>query len=196
MAIAHENKQEYDLALSYHTRVYERMKNDPTVDRVNVANSLLGIANSQCGKQNLPEALKAAEEALAINESLTPRNERNIAMNLAIIGNIQFRSGNIDQALQAGTRALAMLESSVPADSPTLAALLNNVATIQLTAGLNAEAKETYTRALTICEKTLPAGHPKRVLMEKNVQTAAEREAQQAITNDESPPDEEEPSTN
>ena len=177
--MAHENRQEFDVALSHHTRALELQRKDPDADKRAIVSSLLGISNGYCGQENYSKALKYAKEALAINESIVPPSDVNLAMNEAIIATILHRSGDAKKALKHARRALALLEKSVPSDSPNLAALLNNVAMMQLGAGLFSEARESFDRALKICAKTLPEGHPKRVTMEQNLQRIIEMEKNQ-----------------
>ena len=151
----------------------------PHIDQTAVGSSLIGIANAFWGQKNLPEALKYAEEALAINESIERGNEMNIATNLAILANIYHNGGESDRALQLATRSLGLFEQFGSHDSLALATLYNNVGTMQAMEGLFDEARYSYTKALEICKKSLPEGHPKRAMMETNIEriTAMEENA-------------------
>lgn len=151
----------------------------PHIDQTAVGSSLIGIANAYWGQQNLPEALKYAEEALALNESIERGNDMNIATNLAILANIYFNGGESDRALQLATRSLGLFEQSGSQDSLALATLYNNVGTMQAMEGLFTEARSSYSKALEICQKSLPVGHPKRVMMETNIERISALEENQ-----------------
>jgi len=174
LGIVHQNRHEHDLALSCHSRALNERKKAANIDQVAVASSLIGIANAYWGQQNLPEALRYAQEALILNESVQSGNELNIATNLATLANIHHNAGDFEKALQVATRALTILEPCVPPDSIVLATLLNNVGIIQVASGSLADAGDNFDKALAICKKSLPEGHPKRAAMEKNIHRIAE----------------------
>jgi tetratricopeptide (TPR) repeat protein len=114
------------------------------VDRTLVASNLIGIANADWGQQNLSEALKYAQQALTLNESIKPDNDLGIGTNLAILANIYHSIGDDVRALKIATEAMTIMENCVSRDSPVLATLLNNIGVIQLSLGLFTDAQLSY----------------------------------------------------
>lgn len=191
----YENLQQYDLSMSYYTSLHEMLSKDPNPNPKMRAACLLGLAKTYLSQKKLTEALDYAQQALAINESITPDNDLKVAINLGIIVNIHHGLGKMDEALTEGKRALTLLERSAPSDLLNLARLLNNIGAIQLSAGFLSDARNSLDRSLKIYEKILPEGHQTRIELQTTIRHIDEIEQDQADDLMEDLPDDSLPAT-
>jgi tetratricopeptide (TPR) repeat protein len=178
LGIVHHNRQQFDLALSCHTRALTLREAAHPPNSLLVANSLRGIANAQWARRDLPDALATARRALSIHQSLMPINETNVATSLATLANIYHDSDDDAQAVELGTQALVLLEHSEPTNSPKLAALFHNMAAFQLGLGALPEARNSFEKALKIYTNILPPEHRTRITITNHIQSIIQLQAE------------------
>jgi tetratricopeptide (TPR) repeat protein len=152
-------KGEWDAALVYYDRVYDRMiKAEPTrvKDSANVLNDI-GIILKNQGKCD--EALNYYEQALKIREKYYPTDHIDISTSLISIGNILYSQAKYAGALDYYERALKIQEKYYPSSYLEFASSLNNIGAILYNQAKYDEARDYYRRTLEIQEKYYPSNH-------------------------------------
>jgi tetratricopeptide (TPR) repeat protein len=140
--------KQYDDAFKVYSQALEWLENEKKRDFSLIARCLVGLGNTQWARQQLDDALRFAERALAIREKeIKPKNEFDIAACLGNIGNILHSKGDIERALTYATRAVDILSTCAKGD-PRLSAALNNLGAMHQTNGDPVKAREYFERAL------------------------------------------------
>ncbi|MFT3790089.1 MAG: serine/threonine-protein kinase [Rudaea sp.] len=117
-----------------------------------VLNDRAGLLND-IGRYD--EALRDANEALRLKESLIGVLPRDHAINLSNIGNALDGLGRYDEAYAAYLRALREFEAIAPPPELDIAILLNNLAYLQDEMGRHDEAVKSQERAIALNRKVL-----------------------------------------
>jgi tetratricopeptide (TPR) repeat protein len=167
LAIIYQKRQEFNLALSYHTRALMLRETNHPSNSLLIAQHLHDIANANWAQRKL---LESAQRALSIYQSLTPINEKNVATSLCTLANIYHDYDNDAIAFELGTQALVLLKRCVPTNSSILAGLYHNLDVFHLGLGALQEARNSFEESLNVCTDILPPEHPKRITLENHIQ--------------------------
>ena len=139
-----------------------------------IASSLLGIAQAHRARNEHSEAIANTERALALQKAVVPSNENSIAKTLLLLGNIYQDFGDNDHAVDLYQQASIIFERIQRADSPTLAELFYNLGIVQARCEQLADAQSSLERSVKIYRRLWARGYPDRVLAENEYRRVCE----------------------
>jgi tetratricopeptide (TPR) repeat protein len=120
---------------------------------------------------NLYNALEALNRSLEIQQSLTPKSEKQIADLFHKIGLVKNSHGEFNEALDYYTKALKIYEKVNGDNHPSTADTLNNIGIVKYSQGEYNDALDYYTKALKINQSFDEANHPTIKLIQYNIKT-------------------------
>jgi len=110
--------------------------------------------------QRYPEAIEAAEQALAAAEVAFGTESEQAAQVLNDLGFLHHRQGQEVQAETSHQRALAIREHLFNSDGPAVVQSLNNLAKVYRAQGRHEKATELFKRSLEITERHVSPTDP------------------------------------
>ncbi len=111
-------------------------------------------------KGQLDEAIKSAEQAVALREQALGPGHLDVASALNQFARLCDEKGDYAKAASAHQRALAIREKRLGPDHPTTVVSAHNLALVYKTQGDYAQAEPLFRRALPVIEKAGGANHP------------------------------------
>lgn len=141
----------------------------PATGRHAAALDLLAEAMWRGGKGTDPEALAAAEKALAIRETLYGADHPLVAESLATLAPIVRARDDYVTMRRLHERALAIRERHLGPEHPDTALSLNGVGVALRIEGDYAGARRLYERGLAILEKSRGPEHPQTLMLLANL---------------------------
>jgi CHAT domain-containing protein/Tfp pilus assembly protein PilF len=133
------------------------------------ASKLNAQAGALNGQGKLPEAIAAAEKALALRRRLHPKGHPNLAFSLNRLGFLLDARGDLAGAEPLYREALAMRRRLFPQGHPDLASSLNNLGSLLQDRGDLAGAEPLLREALALRRRLYPRGHPAVALSLNNL---------------------------
>ncbi|KAK3233603.1 hypothetical protein CYMTET_56109, partial [Cymbomonas tetramitiformis] len=125
-----------------------------------VAETLTNLAGVYSSQQQFDAAVKAAQEALDINEALVGRHSKQGLGSLKWLAHVYYSQGDYDTALVLMQEVATAEEMLLGVNHPELAKTLNNLAGIYAGKHQFEEVLELYKRSLTMLEVELGSHHP------------------------------------
>jgi tetratricopeptide (TPR) repeat protein len=107
-----------------------------------------------------PEAIKSAEQAVALRRQALGPSHKDVATSLDDLGAVLMASGDMARAEPLMRESLAMRRRLLPPNDPLLAVGLNNLAYLTWRKGSLDEAEAMYREALAIDRQALGNDHP------------------------------------
>ncbi|HTM22661.1 MAG TPA: tetratricopeptide repeat protein, partial [Kofleriaceae bacterium] len=156
--------------LDFARAVLAHRGSDPAID----ANLLQNEGLLFWYEERNTEAADRLQQALALLERQTPRDDQSIVLVLSNLTGLYSHMRRLDDALATGTRARDLLVATRGPDHPWLSDILGNLATVYDRKGQAAEAARLFEQTLAIKRKHLPPDHPGLVNAIINVAAVAE----------------------
>lgn len=128
-------------------------------DGLDVATSLVSLAQDYRSQRKYSEAKRLLKRALAIQERILGRDHPDVATSVNRLGLCYRALGRHDKAKALFERALVAREKALPPDNPRIATSLNNLALAYCAEGEFRFAEPLLERALTIKETAFGSDH-------------------------------------
>ena len=119
------------------------------------ADKLLKQAQTAHEKGQYADAVKAAQQALQIRESLLGKDHPEVGMALRILGNAQIETDKPVEAGESLDRALKIMEDSYGPDHPQTAFVLDRIGWLRINQGKHDEAVPVLARAMRTFRNTV-----------------------------------------
>jgi tetratricopeptide (TPR) repeat protein len=136
-------------------------REDISAEGLDVATSLISLAQDYRSQRRYSEAKRLFKRALTIQERILGRDHPDVATSLNRLGLCYRALGNRDKAKPLFERALMAREKSLPPDNPRIATSLNNLALAYCAEGEFRFAEPLLERALIIKEAAFGPDHPR-----------------------------------
>jgi tetratricopeptide (TPR) repeat protein len=101
------------------------------------------------------DALKAAQQALQIQERLLGKDHPDVGVTLRVMGNAQIELGRLSEAADSLDRALKIVEATYGPEHPQTALVLDRIGWLRINQRKPEDAVQTLTRAGRIFQKTV-----------------------------------------